>query len=101
MDCHHLLAGQRPKEMRKEVAATRRLPFERLAKGLGLDLQDHEIVLAPEIAAGGFRHLRRRREMDVPVLEIDAGALESAFALGVFPDNALQNLIDAAHGSER
>src|SRR5262249_13925553 len=76
-----------------------RLPLQAGPQVLALDLQDHQVGAASEMQTGRFGCLRGRGEMDVAVLDIDAGAPEDALGFGGLPVGHRHELVDPAHSS--
>ena len=67
-------------EMRKQRAAARRLPFQLVAKRVGIDRDQHQIALAGKPFRRGFGSLLGGGEMDEAVFRIDRRAAIDAGA---------------------
>ena len=63
--------AQFTEKMREQRAAARYLPFQGIAKRIGVHGQQHQAILAREMLGGSFSSLFRRREMDEPIGQID------------------------------
>ena len=68
--------GQLRVEVRKQRAAPRDLPLQLRARRVRVDRDDQEVALTLEVLRGGLADLRRGREVDVAVLEVDGCARE-------------------------
>ena len=66
--------GKRAIEMREQVTAAGRLPFEGLAQPLRIDGDEQQILLPGVIFGEGARDLVSRRQMDEAIAEIVARA---------------------------
>src|SRR5687767_1084390 len=84
--------------MREQRAAARRLPFERRAKAVGVDGEQHEAGLAGAVFGRALPNLRPAREMDEAVSLVLRGARVGAAAARRLPFLALADVIDHAHG---
>ncbi len=93
----HITQPQRTVEMRKERAATRWLPFEGIAKRVGLDREQHQAVLAREMPCRRLGGLRGGGEMHEPVGNIHRRAGGFAGLAQGGPFGATENLVDQ-HG---
>src|SRR5689334_18442890 len=80
--------------MREALPAARDLPFERGSELFRIDCDEHEIALPREMLRRRLLGLRRGREMDEAVADIDTGALEDAFALGRLPIGSGEDFVD-------
>jgi hypothetical protein len=73
--------------MRKQIAAARRLPFQRLAQRSGIYRDEHEIILSRKMAFQRAGHLIDGRKMDEAVTCIVGIAAIDAVGFGLFPFN--------------
>jgi hypothetical protein len=85
--------------MGKERAAARRLPPQGLAQGLGVHRQDHQVRLAPEVAAGGLRDLAGGGEVDEAVGQVRGRSEEGPRGQGRLPVATREDLVDAGQGA--
>ena len=91
---HDMLQVERAVEMRKELTATRGLPFQPLAKRLRVDREEDKARLAGEMGGERPGHLPPRREMDETIAEIDGRALEQALPPRLVQGGFGQDFVD-------
>jgi hypothetical protein len=89
---------QHPVEVREQVAASRHLPFQRAVERLRIDRHHHQVGGAGEMPLRGLADLRRGREMDEAVADVDGGAAKVAGALGRAPLGRPADFVDGGHG---
>ncbi len=92
-----IIEPQRPVEMRKERAAARWLPFQGIAKRVGLDREQHKPVLAREMPCRRLGGLRGGGEMHEPIGNIHRRAGGFAGLAQDGPFGATEYLVDQ-HG---
>src|SRR5580704_8674622 len=84
-------------EMRKQLVVARGLPAQRIAKRIGIDLDQEQPGLAEEMLLGGLRHLRGERKMDEAVPDVVGAAAVHALPLGLAPGRSGTDFVDPAH----
>src|SRR5581483_3795855 len=92
----HAADGELAIEMREQRAVAGRLPYERLPQGIAIDGDELQIIRSCEVQGRGCGHLRRRREVDVAVAQVDGRAPEHAGSLGLRPFGRATDLEDDA-----
>jgi hypothetical protein len=80
--------------MRKQLAAARHLPFQRIAQRVGFDRDQYEIVNAEKMLGCGDAHLAGGGEMDEAVVSIHRRTAEDAGTFRLPPNRSLADLID-------
>src|SRR4029450_7148854 len=88
--------------MRKQLAAARNLPFQRIAQCIGVDRDQHEIVNTEKMLGCGGAHLAGRGVMDEAVGYIDRRTAEHAGTFRLPPKRSVADFIDSlCHGLGR
>ncbi len=85
---------ERAVEMRKQRAAARGLPSQRLAEPRGIDADQQQIALAGEMLGRRFGELRGGGEMNEAVAQVGRGAGKAAGAFGLAPERRGDNFVD-------
>src|SRR5262245_27729218 len=80
--------------MRKQLAAARNLPFERIAQRIGVDRDQQETANTEKMLGCGGAHLAGRGEMDEAVAYIDRRTAEHAGTFRLPPKLSLADLVD-------
>src|SRR2546423_14032300 len=86
-------------KMRKQFAAARNLPSQRLAERVRVDRHQQQVLEAGKILGGGRADLRGRGEMDEAVAQVDRRTVEHILPLGVTPKRLRADLVDGRHGA--
>ena len=81
--------------MREQITASRGFPHN--VQTVRLDRHHDKIGPVAIMPLRGFLNLRGCREMNVAILEVDAGPAEPALSHGVLPDCGVTDLVDEAH----
>ena len=85
-------------EMREQLAATGRFPFQFRAKRVGLECENHEIARVGEVLGGGFCDLGGGREMYIAIRNIYRRAIRAAIDVHQLPFGWAEYL-ENEHGS--
>ncbi len=93
----HIPHGERGVQMRKELAAARRLPAQRLAQPLGRDRDQQQPRTPREVPGGGLARLRSGRRNGCSRPQVDRRAGEAAGSLGPGPVLGRMDLVDQRH----
>jgi hypothetical protein len=88
-------------EVRKEGAATRRLPFQPVAKLCGVNADQQQIGLSGEMLRGGLGDLRGAGKMNEAITAIDLAATKDAGTFGFPPQCRRANFVKDRHCTPR
>ena len=83
--------------MREEIAATGRLVAQIVTESIAIDRDEQQIVLAREVARGRFPRLLCRREMEVPINNVDGSSLKDSGCFSLPPERFGTYLKDDFH----
>src|SRR5947209_17034604 len=83
--------------MRKQAAVARGFPPQRLAQGVGIDLDQKQPGLAEKMLPCRLRKLGQARKMDEAVAQIVSAASIHALPFGLAPGRAGAYFVDPAH----
>lgn len=87
-------------QMRKERATARRLPFQAISQGCGVNAHQQQIALPGEMLRGGFGYLRSAGKMNETISAVDLRAAKDTGAFGFAPQWGRTNFVEYRHRAE-
>lgn len=87
-------------QMGKERATARRLPFQAISQGCGVNAHQQQIVLPGEMLRGGLGNLRSAGKMNETISAVDLRAAKDTGAFGFAPQWGRTNFVEYRHRAE-